>query len=200
MEETVITGNLQNPEAAGNIGKLQNPGENKDMTKLRGADDTNSRVTDGGELTEKIRQAFDIKPVDLRSYSPLGLAFIGDGIYDLMIRTLVMEQGNRPANMLNKHKVHYVNAAAQAKIMDSIEELLTPEEADVYHRGRNAKAYTSAKNQTMIDYKKATGLEALCGYLYLGGHTDRILELVRIGIERTGLQESEKKIKHLKSR
>ena len=139
------------------------------------------------DLPEEIRARFELEKVDLRTYSPLGLAFIGDGIYDLIIRTLVMEKGNRPANELNRRKVKYVNAAAQAEISDVIQEFLTEEEGNVFRRGRNAKSYTSAKNQSVGDYRKATGLEALCGYLYLSGNTRRVVELVQYGIKNSSL-------------
>ena len=137
------------------------------------------------DLPEEIRARFELEKVDLRTYSPLGLAFIGDGIYDLIIRTLVMEKGNRPANELNRRKVKYVNAAAQAEISDVIQEILTEEEVSVFRRGRNAKSYTSAKNQSVGDYRKATGLEALCGYLYLSGNTGRVMDLVEYGIKHS---------------
>ncbi len=135
-------------------------------------------------LPKEIREDFGISQKDIREYSPLTLAFIGDGIYDLIIRTIVTQKGNRPANMLNKMKVKLVNAAAQARIIDKLieSEALTEEEMTIYKRGRNAKSYTSAKNQSVGDYRKATGLEALCGYLYLTDRTDRILELVKMEI------------------
>ena len=135
-------------------------------------------------LPKEIREEFGILQKDIREYSPLTLAFIGDGIYDLIIRTIVTQKGNRPANMLNKMKVKLVNAAAQARIIDKLieSEALTEEEMTIYKRGRNAKSYTSAKNQSVGDYRKATGLEALCGYLYLTDRTDRILELVKMEI------------------
>jgi ribonuclease-3 family protein len=135
------------------------------------------------DLAGVIRDSFGLKKIDMRTYSPLALAFIGDSVYEIIIRSLVTEQSNRPANTLNKAKVHYVNAAAQAFIIDSIMDRLSEEEAAVYHRGRNAKSYTSAKNQSVIDYRKATGLEALCGYLYLAGRLDRVLELVQYGVK-----------------
>ncbi len=130
--------------------------------------------SDIADLAGVIRDSFGLKKIDMRTYSPLALAFIGDSVYEIIIRSLVTEQSNRPANTLNKAKVHYVNAAAQAFIIDSIMDRLSEEEAAVYHRGRNAKSYTSAKNQSVIDYRKATGLEALCGYLYLAGRLDRV--------------------------
>lgn len=134
-------------------------------------------------LPEEIRNLFDIKELDIRGYSPLSLAFMGDSVYEIIIRTYVISQANRPANQLNRMKVKYVNAAAQAAIIDVIMDKLTPEEEDIYKRGRNAKSYTSAKNASINDYRKATGFEALCGYLYLKGQMDRLLELVKYAIE-----------------
>ncbi|WP_051234188.1 Mini-ribonuclease 3 [Butyrivibrio sp. NC3005] len=133
-------------------------------------------------LAGELRKRFEIKEVDIRTYSPLTLAFIGDSVYELIIRSIVTEKCNKPANILNKEKVHYVNAASQAHIADSIADKLTDEEADIYRRGRNAQSHTSAKNQSVIDYRKATGLEALCGYLYLKGEMPRILDLIELGI------------------
>ena len=123
----------------------------------------------------------------IRTYSPLTLAYIGDAIYDLVIRTIVVERGNRSANHLHKKTVTYVNARVQAKMMDVLEEELTEEEQAVYHRGRNAKSYTSAKNASIIEYRKATGLEALCGYLYLQGEQERMLILIRTALARLGM-------------
>lgn len=120
-------------------------------------------------ILNAIRQEFECKEVDIRAYSPLTLAYIGDAIYDLIIRTIVVERANRPANKLHKTVVRYVNAGTQAQMIMALEEELTEEEKAVYHRGRNAKSYTSAKNASIADYRKATGLEALFGYLYLQG-------------------------------
>jgi ribonuclease-3 family protein len=135
------------------------------------------------DIAAEIRKNFELKDVDLRTYSPLTLAFIGDSIYELFIRSLVVQESNRPANKLNREKVRYVNAAAQAAIIDALYDELSPEEQDIYHRGRNAKSYTSAKNQSVTDYRKATGLETLCGYLYLAGRMDRVMWLVREGVK-----------------
>ena len=135
-------------------------------------------------ILEAIKRDFGCGEVDIRSYSPLTLAYIGDAIYDLVIRTIVVERGNRSANNLHKKTVTYVNARVQARMIDALEEELTEEEAAVYHRGRNAKSYTSAKNASIIEYRKATGLEALCGYLYLQGQQERMLYLIREAIAR----------------
>jgi len=138
-------------------------------------------------LLGQIKQAFDCKEQDVRAYSPLTLAYIGDAIYDLVIRSVVVERANRSANDLHKKTTRYVKAEAQAKMILALLEELSEEEEAVYKRGRNAKSYTTAKNASMSDYRKATGFEALMGYLYLTGQTDRLLYLVKRGIELIGL-------------
>ena len=139
-------------------------------------------------ILDAIKREFDCKETDLRTYSPLTLAYIGDAIYDLVIRTIVVERGNKSANNLHKKTVTYVNARVQAKMMDALESELTEEETAIYHRGRNAKSYTAAKNASIIEYRKATGLEALCGYLYLNGQQERMLYLIREAISRVGME------------
>ncbi len=138
-------------------------------------------------LLGQIKQAFDCKEQDVRAYSPLTLAYIGDAIYDLVIRSVVVERANRSANDLHKKTTRYVKAEAQAKMILALLEELTLEEEAVYKRGRNAKSYTTAKNASMSDYRKATGFEALMGFLYLTGQMDRLLYLVKRGIELIGL-------------
>ena len=139
-------------------------------------------------ILDAIKQRFACEEVDIRTYSPLTLAYIGDAIYDLVIRTIVVERGNRSANTLHKKAVKYVNARVQAQIIDALESELTDEEEAVYHRGRNAKSYTSAKNASIIEYRKATGLEALCGYLYLRGKQERMLELIQNGLAKVQME------------
>ena len=139
-------------------------------------------------ILEAIKREFACKETDIRTYSPLTLAYIGDAIYDLVIRTIVVERGYSSANKLHRKTVAYVNAREQARMIDALEEELTEEETAVYHRGRNAKSYTSAKNASIIEYRKATGMEALCGYLYLQGRQERMLYLIREAIVRTGME------------
>lgn len=134
-----------------------------------------------------IKQQFDIGPVDIRTYSPLTLAYIGDGIFDLVIRSIVVGKGNTKASQLHAHTSHIVKAKTQAMMIDALEEILTEEEADIYRRGRNAKSPTMAKNATMADYRKATGFEALMGYLYLQDQFERVVELTRIAVEKLNL-------------
>ncbi|MDE6313263.1 MAG: ribonuclease III [Lachnospiraceae bacterium] len=139
-------------------------------------------------LEELIQSQFATRPVNANSYSPLVLAYIGDGIYDLVIRTVVVNRGNTQANKLHRKTSTLVKAAAQSAMMDGLVKLLTEQEFSVYKRGRNAKSATMAKNATMKDYRKATGFEALMGYLYLDNQWERMIFLIKEGIESAGLQ------------
>ena len=130
----------------------------------------------------QLKELFHLEDQDLRSYSPLTLAYIGDGVYELIIRTILVKKGNCPVNRLHKKASSLVKAGAQSAIMEVIEEKLTPEELSVYRRGRNAHSPTMAKHATMADYRRATGFEALVGYLYLKEDYTRMLTLVRMGI------------------
>ena len=130
----------------------------------------------------QLKELFHLEEQDLRSYSPLTLAYIGDGVYELIIRTILVKKGNCPVNRLHKKASSLVKAGAQSAIMEVIEEKLTPEELSVYRRGRNAHSPTMAKHATMADYRRATGFEALMGYLYLKEDYTRMLTLVRMGI------------------
>ena len=117
------------------------------------------------------------------TYSPLGLAYIGDAVYEIAVRTLVISEGNMSVNKYHKKSSSLVKASAQAGVYDNIKEKLTDEEAAVYKRGRNAKSATAAKNASIVEYRMATGVEALIGYLYLSGRTARALELIKIGLD-----------------
>lgn len=135
---------------------------------------------------EEIKGAFGCGEKDIRTYSPLTLAYIGDDVFDIIIRTLVVEKANRPANELHKMTVKYVKAQTQAGMAEALlacENFLSDEEVDVYKRGRNAKSYTSAKNASIQDYRRATGFEALLGYVYLQGKQSRVVEIVKKAIE-----------------
>ena len=137
----------------------------------------------------QLKELFHLEDQDLRSYSPLTLAYIGDGVYELIIRTILVKKGNCPVNRLHKKASSLVKAGAQSAIMEVIEEELTPEELSVYRRGRNAHSPTMAKHATMADYRRATGFEALMGYLYLSDRFDRILELTVLGLDGLGKEE-----------
>lgn len=129
-----------------------------------------------------IKEMFDLENRDIRTYSPLTLAYIGDGVYEVIVRTVLVQRGNCPVNQLHRKASSLVKASAQSAMMGIIEPLLTEEEHQIYRRGRNAHSATMAKNATMSDYRRATGFEALIGYLYLKEEFTRILELVREGI------------------
>ena len=150
----------------------------------------NKRETGPEATAALLRDYFHIPGQDIRSYSPLTLAFLGDNVFDLIVRTILVERGNRQVNSLHREKSRIVKAAAQAQILDAIKEHLSPEEESVTRRGRNAKSYSVPKNAKLSDYRKATGLEALYGYLYLKGDTERILELTGIGLAALGVTET----------
>lgn len=135
-------------------------------------------------MMEALRETFGFEDADLRTYSPLALAYIGDSIYDLVIRTLLVKQGNAQPNKLHKRASAMVKASAQAEMIERLLPILTEEEAAVYKRGRNAKSYTVAKNATVKDYRKATGFEALMGYLYLKEELGRMIELIKLGLDK----------------
>lgn len=137
-------------------------------------------------LLSQIKETFACKETDIRTYSPITLAFLGDCIYDLVIRTVLVERCNRDANSLHKIKSAVVKADAQAEMIEALLPELKEEEAGVYRRGRNAKTSHTAKNASVVAYRKATGFEALMGYLYLTEQTDRLLFLVKKGLTLIG--------------
>lgn len=121
------------------------------------------------------------------TYSPLALAYIGDGVYEMFIRTYVMNKGNAPVNKLHRASRELVRASAQSKLYYIIEEHLTEAEMAVLKRGRNAKSISAPKNGDITEYRHATGLEALIGYLYIDGQIERIKELIDLGLEAINL-------------
>ncbi len=112
------------------------------------------------------------------TYSPLVLAYIGDAVYEAYIRCSIVSTGNMPVHKLHKTSTGYVKAKAQSELMEHLLPLLTDEETAVFKRGRNAKSATSPKNADIVDYRRATGFEALIGYLYIAGKKQRIVELL----------------------
>ena len=123
-----------------------------------------------------IKEQFHLPPVDIRTYSPLTLA------YDLIIRSIIVGKGNTKASRLHQETSKLVRAQAQSEMIDLLLPYLSEEETDIYRRGRNAKSPTMAKNATMTDYRKATGFEALMGYLYLKDEFERMVELIKIAL------------------
>lgn len=115
-----------------------------------------------------------------RMYSPLTLAFLGDAVYSLLVRNMLSLSANKPTGKLHKESIQYVNAAFQAQMIRALLPVLTEDETSVFKRGRNAHSSHSPKNQSDADYRYATGLEALYGYLYLCGNTERIKEIFKL--------------------
>lgn len=137
----------------------------------------------GFEFVSYMNELFQMEEVDIREYSPLTLAYIGDCVYDLVIKSLVINGGNKQVNKLHQETSKLVQASTQSLMMRTMQEHLTEEEHAVYKRGRNAKSVSPAKNQSITDYRRATGFEALLGYLYLKKDYKRLLDLVKIGLE-----------------
>lgn len=130
-----------------------------------------------------IADSFPLDAQKVKTYSALSFAYIGDSVYDLIIRTMITTRGNTKPNKYHSRVIGYVNAAAQTRMMEKIKPYLNEEEKVMFRRGKNAKSASCAKNQTHHDYRIATGFETLIGYLYLTGKMERIMELVAIGLE-----------------
>ena len=138
-------------------------------------------------LNDYLNDKFGIKGQDIRTYSPLTLAYIGDAVFDVIIRSILVNKGNTAVNKLHARASSIVKAGTQAALIKAVMDELTEDESDVFKRGRNSKPHTKAKNATTMDYLEATGFETLVGYLYLTDNMDRICELVNLGIDRLGL-------------
>ena len=138
-------------------------------------------------LEDSLDSAFGLSSKDWKLYSPLTLAYLGDAVYEMVIRTICVKRANMQTQKLHRKVTGYVSAKAQAKMMDALIGELTEEEESIYRRGRNSKPYTKAKNASMEEYLKATGFEALVGYLYLQKEYERMNALIAHGIE--ALQE-----------
>lgn len=135
------------------------------------------------ESLKYLKELFQIGDEDIRTYSPLTLAYLGDAVYEIVIRTLLVKKENCQVNKLHQRASSLVKASAQSAMIQKLEPVLTEEEHLVYKRGRNAHSVTMAKNATMSDYRRATGFEALIGYLYLKEDMTRMLDLIHAGLE-----------------
>ena len=117
-------------------------------------------------------------------YSPLVLAYIGDSVYEVFTRKKVLgENPNLPAHKLHKENVKYVKAKSQSNAMEVIEPMLSEQELAIYKRGRNAKSATVPKNADLTDYRRATGFEALIGFLELSGQYERLFEIMETAFD-----------------
>lgn len=131
------------------------------------------------DIFEIIKQNMGLDDINITDYSPLTLAYIGDGIYEIVIRTVIVDEANRQVNKIHKSASNLVKAGTQAKMIHYIMDDLTDAELTIYKRGRNAKAVTRAKNASMSEYRTATGFEALMGWLYLTGQSERMMKLIK---------------------
>lgn len=134
------------------------------------------------QLLDTIHNLFEIRRKETNSYSPLTLAYLGDAVFEIVIRTVIVEKKSGTVKSLHRLSSSLVNAKAQAELMSRIMDVLTEEERSVFKRGRNAKSHSVAKHADIHDYRTATGFEALMGYLYLNGRMERLLELIHLGL------------------
>lgn len=135
------------------------------------------------DFREYIEHALELQKVDAGTYSPLVLAYIGDCVFDLVIKSMVISRGNKQVHKLHRETSAYVQASSQSRMMRAMQPCLSEEEHAVYRRGRNTKSVSAAKNQSITDYRRATGFEALIGYLYLKKEYARLMELIKIGLD-----------------
>lgn len=133
------------------------------------------------DFLELTNDTFGLAKINPDEAAPLVLAYIGDAVYEVIVRTIIISKGNRPVEKIHKDTISFVNAGTQARLIEALIDELTDTEASVYRRGKNAKSNTSAKNASLKDYHKATGFEALIGYLYLKGQNERAMELLEKG-------------------
>lgn len=135
------------------------------------------------DIVSNMRKDFDIKPMEVLNLNPLVLAYIGDAVYEVYIRTMLVINKKTNVNMLHKLSIKYVNAKAQSDIIHRIMDKLTQDEQDVVRRGRNAKSATAPKHAEITDYRYSTGYEALIGYLYLTNDIERLTYILRLSVE-----------------
>ena len=137
-------------------------------------------------LKEELNSAHDaFAPADIRGLNPLQMAYVGDTVHDLYVRSMLLSRGMAVGKM-HRQAVRMVSAGAQARMLERIEPELAQEEADIARRGRNSQAkHAAPRHADPADYAHATALEALWGYLYLSGQTQRLDELMKLALTRT---------------
>ena len=143
-----------------------------------------------GNFFDYYKESFNIEHNNPEMYSPLSLAYIGDSIFDLMIRTMVVSRSNKQVQKYHDEVIRIVCASAQATMMRGIKDRLTEAEHAIYKRGRNANFNTKAKNASMTDYRNATAFEAVIGYLYLNEDFVRLSDVVKMALEVLQLEDS----------
>ncbi len=140
-------------------------------------------MDDTQDLFGIIKEKLNLKEINAGQYSPLTLAYIGDAVYGMIIRTTIVDEANTNVNKLSREGSKLVSAKTQCKMIKMLMKDLTDEEKAVFRRGRNAKSNTKAKNATIYHYLMASGFETLIGYLYLTGKSGRMLEIINNGIK-----------------
>ncbi len=135
------------------------------------------------DFVETIKEQFQLKPEEAALYSPLVLAYLGDCVYEIILRTVIVCRGNMSVNDLNKKVSYFAKATTQSKLVKQLINEFTEEEKKIFKRGRNAKSATIAKHASMTEYRMATGWEALVGYLYLKEEYNRLIALTKLGIQ-----------------
>jgi len=133
---------------------------------------------------EFMQKEISLTHKDIDQYSPLVLAYIGDAVFEVFVRTMLVCEGNSSVHKLHKRSIAFVKAKAQSDAIHKIAEFLTPEEQNIVRRGRNAKSGTIPKNADVTEYKYATGFEALVGYLFLRKEQERLMEIIKKSIEK----------------
>jgi len=135
------------------------------------------------DIIVNMRKDFNIKPMEVMNLQPLVLAYIGDAVYEVYIRTMLVVNKKTNVNMLHKMSVKYVKAKAQSDIIHRIMDVLSEDEQDIVRRGRNAKSATVPKHAEITDYRYSTGYEALIGYLYLTNNIERLMEILKLSVD-----------------
>lgn len=130
------------------------------------------------------KESFQVEHAAPESYSPLALAYIGDAVFDVIVRTIAVSRVNKQVNKYHRDVSKIVCATSQAKMITAVYDRLTEEEQLIYKRGRNANSYTKAKNASRSEYRKATGFEAVLGYLYLKEDFTRLTDLIHLSLEQ----------------
>ena len=136
------------------------------------------------DINNVIGGEYPIKKGDVNLFSPLVFAYVGDAVFELYVRTLLLSQGNAPVHKLHKRSIAFVKAKAQSDTIHRLMPVLSAEEQDIVRRGRNAKSGTIPKNADVTEYKYATGFETLLGYLYVKGDYTRLLELLKMSVQQ----------------
>ena len=134
------------------------------------------------EFFQEVLKDFDIKERDIDALPPLVLAFIGDAVYDVYVRTLLISKGGKNVHSLHIDSINYVKAGSQSDILKKLAPVLTDEETEIVRRGRNSNPSTVPKHADVTEYRYATGFEALLGHLYLTKKFERLLVILRMAV------------------